>query len=100
MSVEQFEKIVNFILQNIDKEPFTNYENDNPHYKFEKFDVYLAASVGQRNINNDPKISTFNERIIKNQNQYFHIILVRKGDLRLEYPQIQPGMQEQQIYYK
>ena len=39
--------------------------NNNPHYTFKEFNVYLNPEVGQFNINCDPNLSDFNEIVIK-----------------------------------
>ncbi|EMM98243.1 hypothetical protein LEP1GSC035_0011 [Leptospira noguchii str. 2007001578] len=41
--------------------------NDNPHYTFKLFDVYLNPE-SQRNINCEPSLSDFDEIIIKDTN--------------------------------
>ncbi|WP_157814136.1 hypothetical protein [Olleya sp. Bg11-27] len=67
ISFEEFEQIKAFILKNGDKMIFRNFDNNNPHYKYVNCDVFLGADIGQRNINNDPDISDFNQLTIKNR---------------------------------
>jgi hypothetical protein len=59
-SVNNFEKIKNFVLKNGDRAFFCNMVNNNPHYKFDTIaDVYLMPEGGQKNINCDPALSDF-----------------------------------------
>ena len=58
--------------------------NNNPHYSFVDFEAYLNPETGQANINCDTELSDFNELVIRGQDsdpQYFHILIVRPGDL-------------------
>ena len=87
MNYNDFENIKTYILLNGDRETFCNMYNDNPHYSFEGFEAYLNPEIGQLNINCDPELSDFNEIVIRDQNsdpQYFHILIVRNGDLENE----------------
>lgn len=81
ITLEEFEKTKEFILEKGDKMTYRNYDNNNPHYKFSDFDVFLGADIGQRNINNDPKISNFNQLTISDWNsdiRYYELIIVGK----------------------
>ena len=101
MDSEAFEKTKAFILENGDKMTFRNFDNHNPHYKFSNCDAFLGADIGQRNINNDPRVSDFNELTIVDRNaviQYHHVIIVRKGDLAAEKVWIQKDMKEGHVY--
>ncbi|QXP58452.1 hypothetical protein [Olleya sp. HaHaR_3_96] len=101
ISFEEFEQIKAFILKNGDKMIFRNFDNNNPHYKYVNCDVFLGADIGQRNINNDPDISDFNQLTIKNRKaniKQYELIIVRKGDLNAEKQWIKKGMEEEQIY--
>ena len=101
ISFKEFEQIKAFILKNGDKMIFRNFDNNNPHYKYVNCDVFLGADIGQRNINNDPDISDFNQLTIKNRKpniQQYELIIVRKGDLNAEKQWIKKGMEEEQIY--
>lgn len=42
-SKKDFEKVRKFIFKNGDRQTYRNFDNDNPHYRFESFDVYLGA---------------------------------------------------------
>lgn len=87
MNYNDFENIKTYILLNGDRETFCNMYNDNPHYSFEGFEAYLNPEIGQLNINCDPELSDFNEIVIRDQNsdpQYFHLLIVRNGDLENE----------------
>ncbi len=101
INLEEFEKIKEFILKNGDKRTYRNYDNNNPHYKFMNCDVFMAADIGQRYINNDPKVSDFNQVTITDFNsdiKYYELIIIRKGDLKAEKAWIKKGMKEEQVY--
>ena len=86
-SVQNFETIKNFILKNGDKQTYCNMYNNNPHFAYSYFNVYLNPEIGQANINCDPEISDFNEIVIRDQNsdpQYYYLHIVRLGDLENE----------------
>jgi len=88
LGYNDFEKIKNFILKNGDREGgYSNMYNNNPHYSFEGFETYLNPEIGQLNINCDPELSDFNVIVIRDQSsdpQYFHLLIVRNGDLENE----------------
>ncbi len=109
MSFEAFEKAKGFILKCGDrgKKLFRNYDNDNPHYEFVNFDVFLGSDIGQRNINNDPNISDFNEftiadwhsKLSRNSNiVYYKLVIVRPGDIKNKKQWIIEGMKENEVY--
>ncbi|MBT6567328.1 MAG: hypothetical protein HON19_00270 [Flavobacteriales bacterium] len=101
ITLEEFEKTKEFILEKGDKMTYRNYDNNNPHYKFPDFDVFLGADIGQRNINNDPKISNFNQLTISDWNsdiRYYELIIVRKGDIKTKKARIKKGMNEERVY--
>jgi hypothetical protein len=99
LSVARFEKIKHFILAHGNRQTYRQYDNDNPYYKFENFDVYLGADIGQKNINNDPKVSDFNELMIRADMVYYSVIIVRKGDIAAEKFWIEKGMKENEVYF-
>ena len=87
MNYGDFENIKTFILSNGDRKTLGNMYNDNPHYSFEDFETYLNPEIGQLNINCDPELSDFNIIVIRDQSsdpQYFHLLIVRNGDLENE----------------
>ncbi|WDF58267.1 hypothetical protein PQ462_16245 [Flavobacterium sp. KACC 22758] len=98
-SVEDFEKVKRFILKKGKRKTYRNYDNNNPFYDFGKFQSYLGSDIGQQNINNDPKLSDFNELTLKDNNHYFKILIVRKGDTQALKKGIQNGMLENQVYF-
>ncbi|WP_139260558.1 hypothetical protein [Flavobacterium defluvii] len=98
-SVEDFEKVKKFILGKGNRKTYRNFDNNNPYYDFGKFETYLGADIGQQNIYNDPKLSDFNELTIKDDNHYFKILIVRKGDINSSKKGIQNGMKENEIYF-
>lgn len=82
-SMNDFEVVKTFILNNGDRKTYRNFDNNNPHYSFNGFEAYLNAEIGQANPNNDPTISDFNQITIRDRNadpQYYYIHIVRKGD--------------------
>lgn len=97
-SVEDFEQVKNFILKEGNQKTYRNFDNNNPYYDFKKFEVYLASDMGQQNINNDPKISDFNTLTLKDDNQYYEIIIVRTGYIKAKKKGIVNGMQENEVY--
>ncbi len=101
LSLNEFEKIKRFVLKNGDRSTFRNIDNNNPHYKFDKFSIYFGADVGQLNINNDPKISDFNELTIVDwhgNTTYLQLVVVREGDLEINKARLLPGMETGQVY--
>ena len=102
ISYDDFEKIKTYILSNGDRKTYCNMYNGNPHHSFSGFEAYLNPEIGQRNINCDPELSDFNEILIRDHHsdpQYFHLLIVRHGDLDNE--QIirkSSGMIEGKIY--
>lgn len=101
ITYSEFENIKAFILEKGDQMTYRNYDNNNPHYRFKQFDVFLGADVGQRNINNDPNISDFNAMTIADSGadiRYYQIIIVRKGDVKNGKAWLHAGMEEGQVY--
>ncbi|WP_108869066.1 hypothetical protein [Aquimarina aquimarini] len=101
ISITEFEKIKTFILTKGDRMFYRSFDSNNPHFKFTNFDVFMGADIGQANINNDPTISDFNELTIVDRNAditYYHIVIVRKGDLKAQKAWIIKGMKEEQVY--
>jgi hypothetical protein len=98
-SVEDFEQVKTFILEKGIRKTYRNYDNNNPFYDFGKFQGYLAADIGQQNINNDSQLSDFNELTLKDANQYYKILIVRKGDTKASKKGILKGMQEGEVYF-
>ncbi|WP_276381827.1 hypothetical protein [Flavobacterium sp. H4147] len=98
-SIDDFEKVRGFILEKGQRKTYRNYDNHNPYYDFKKFEAYLGADIGQQNINNDPQLSNFNELTLKDDNQYYKILIVRKGDIQASKKGILNGMQENETYY-
>lgn len=97
-SVEDFEKVKSFILKEGNRKTYRNFDNNNPYYDFKKFAAYLASDIGQQNINNDPKVSDFNRLTLKDEDQYYEIIIVRNGDIKAKKKGIVNGMLENEVY--
>jgi len=102
INYNDFESVKTYILSNGDRQGYCNMYNDNPHYSFSGFETYLNPEIGQLNINCDPELSDFNEIIIRDQNsdpQYFHLLIVRIGDLDNEQiSRNKTGLVEGKIY--
>lgn len=105
ISYNDFEKIKAFILNHGDRDGgYSNMYNNNPHYSFPGFETYLNPEIGQLNINCDPELSDFNEIVIRDQSsdpQYFHLLIVRNGDIENEQIRIAknlPGLIEGKVY--
>ncbi len=101
VSVDIFESIKTFVLTNGDKETYSSMYNDNPHFSFEGFELYLNPDIGQSNINCDTSKSDFNEIVIRDQNsnpQYYYVNIVRKGDLADAEIHAFEGMVEEKVY--
>lgn len=97
-SVEDFEKVKSSILKEGNRKTYRNFDNNNPYYDFKKFAAYLASDIGQQNINNDPKVSDFNTLTLKDEDQYYEIIIVRNGDIKAKKKGIVNGMLENEVY--
>lgn len=101
LSLNQFEQIKDFVLKQGDRKTYRNFDNHNPHYRFTNFDIYFGADVGQKNSNNDPSLSDFNQLKISDTSapiRYYELIIVRKGDLTLQKSWLKNGMQECNVY--
>jgi hypothetical protein len=101
LSLKEFEEIKNFVLTNGDRKTFRNFDNHNPHFSFGGFEVFLGADVGQKNINNDPALSDFNQLTIvdpASEARYYELVLVRKDALKEGKAWIREGMEEELVY--
>lgn len=103
LSMEQFEEIKIFILEEGDREIIFNKYLENPHYAFEGFSAYLIPEVGQLNMSCDPALSDFNEIIFQKPTPayiYYRILAIRKGDMendKIEFDYLE-GMLENKVY--
>jgi hypothetical protein len=73
-----FELIKRFVLRKGDRQTYCSMYNQNPHFRFEGFDVYLNPDVGQQNINCDPALSDFDELVVHDERvpgEYFSVKL-------------------------
>lgn len=102
ITAQEFEAIKSFILNNGDRRTYCNKYNNNPHYSFEGFDVYLNPETEQANINCDSDISDFNDMVIHDRDsdpQYYHLLIVRPGDLaNTQVIRATQEMQEGRVY--
>ncbi len=101
MDLETFDKIKNYIIKNGDKKTFRNFDGNNPHYSLFGRELYLGSDIGQKNIDNDPKKSDFNELTV-NSRLYsgvdLHLLAVRTGDIASKKQWIQDDMKEGFVY--
>jgi hypothetical protein len=101
LDIYNFERIINFILENGDRQTYCNMYNNNPHYSFRRFEVYLNPEIGQANMNCDPRISDFNEIVIRDPDsdpQYYYLHIVRSGDPENEQIHTYQGMEADKVY--
>ena len=101
ISTLEFEAIKTYIINNGDREDYSNMYCHSPHYSFEDFETYLDPEIGQANINCDPEISDF-VIVIRDQNsdpQYHDLLIVRNGDIENDQIiRIVSGMGEEKVY--
>ncbi len=101
VSLSFFEEVKHFILERGNRKTFRNFDNANPHFRFDGFSMYLGADIGQKNINNDPEKSDFNQMIIKDNTSditYLHLLIVRDQDVEKEKAWLKPGMKNGEVY--
>ena len=86
LSVENYQRIKDFILKNGDRKTYCNMYNNNPHYEFGTFHAYLNPEGGQININCDPEKSDFDELIIQdwNTDRIYFEVKIKKSKSKLE----------------
>ncbi len=64
-SKKDFEKVRKFIFKNGDRQTYRNLDSNNPHYKFEDFDVYLGTWGQSRFFERDaPRMKDYSELVI------------------------------------
>lgn len=98
-TIDRFEAVKHFILKHGNTQTYRNFDSNNPHYKIDNTDIYLNAETGQRNINNNPDLSDFNEITIHlPSGPYYTIRIVRAGDHRKKNIRIPDKMQEKRVY--
>ena len=67
VTVEAFLKIKSLVLTQGDRQTYCDMYNDNPHYAFKDFDVFLDPDTGQGNINCDKQKSDFNYMVFRTE---------------------------------
>ncbi|QLG46007.1 hypothetical protein [Costertonia aggregata] len=89
-SKKDFEKLRKFILKKGDWRTFRNFDNNNPHFNFTDFDVYLATG-DQRSIfeNGDLKPKDFIELVIQDKG-YYSVYLGQDKNSK-EWPNLENG---------
>ncbi|MCF8358391.1 MAG: hypothetical protein K9H26_06505 [Prolixibacteraceae bacterium] len=102
-SFQEFESVQEFVFENGDRQTYCNLYNDNPHFSFNGFEVYLDPETGQENMNCDPEISDFNQIVIVDLDvslQYYRLLIVREGDLENGkiFFSVPEGIEENKIY--
>ena len=101
IDLKKFETIKKFILEKGDKKTYRNFDNNNPHYNLDDYEVYLGSDIGQRNINNDPKVSDFNELVIHYKGEVpvnLRLVAVRNGNIRSNKQWLSKSMKEGNVY--
>lgn len=98
-NIDRFEAVKHFILKHGNTQTYRNFDNNNPHYKIDSIDIYLNAETGQKNMNNNPGLSDFNEITIHAPSGlYYTIRIVRAGDHRKKDISVPDKMQEKRVY--
>lgn len=103
VSVDLFESIKTFVLNKGDREAYSSMYNDNPHFTFNEFELYLNPDIGQLNSDCDTSKSDFNEIVIRDiyaNPQYYFIRIVRKGDIANEQIITYEGTSEEKVYLR
>lgn len=98
--VDVFERIKTYLLDKGDRKTFRNIDSNNPHLKMAGFDIFLGPEVRQ-NVTCDPELSDFNELIIYDPTkeiQYYHLVIVRRGDKSRENIAIPDWLEEESVY--
>ncbi len=65
LTAANFQLLKLFILRHGDRQTYCNKYNQNPHYDFGGFHVFLEPDVGQQNINCDPDLSDFDTLVVQ-----------------------------------
>lgn len=88
LTSENFLIVKQFILRCGDRMPYGNRYNDNPHYEFSGFDVFLDPS-SPLNIECDPAYSDFNVVVIRDwrTNPSYLRVKISDDQAALELPQ-------------
>ncbi|UII34635.1 hypothetical protein LVD17_12535 [Fulvivirga ulvae] len=82
VSVQQFEQIQRFILANGDRKTYRNIDSNNPHYRFNNFDIFLNPE-NVKLFTGNPDYDKFNEITIydpSSEIQYYTLRVVKAGD--------------------
>lgn len=69
-SKKYFEKVRKFIFKNGDRQTYRNFDSNNPHYKFENFDVYLGTGKQNYFKANKLKPKDYIELVIRDKGYY------------------------------
>lgn len=101
MDLATFDKIKNYIIKSGDKQTFRNFDNSNPHYSLFGRELYLGSDIGQKNIENNPKKSDFNDLTVISRlysGVDLHLLAVRTGDIAAKKQWVQDDMKEGFVY--
>ena len=77
LTATNFLLIKNYILARGDRLTYCNRYNHNPHFQFREIDIYLNPDTGQQNINCDPRLSGFNEMVIRTKDSDYYNLTLR-----------------------
>ena len=74
LSVASFSRITGFILAHGDRQTYCQMYNNNPHVALGGVNLYLNPDTGPQNINCDPKLSGFNQLVIRTDRMEYYSI--------------------------
>jgi len=72
LTAASFIRIRDFVLEHGDRQTYCNMYNHNPHASFNNIDIYLNPDTGQQNINCDPKLSGFNNMVVRTREPWIY----------------------------
>lgn len=101
LNCDEVDSIIEFILKHGDRRTYRNIDNDNPHYSFGDFDVFLGAGRYYEDLDTRPKPAYFSELTIADWDtdiRYYNLVIVRDGDLSQPTRWVWQGMKEGNVY--
>jgi hypothetical protein len=101
---DRFEAVKRRVLERGDRRTYRNLDNHSPHLRCGDVDLFLSPSTRQRNINCDPRLSDFNEIVIRPLVdaviQYYDVCLVRPGDRENPLIYVPAEWEENNVYLR
>jgi hypothetical protein len=86
LSVPSFKRIRDHVLAHGDRQTYCQMYNNNPHTALGGVDIFLNPATGQENISCDPKLSGFNEVVIRTQKMAYYRITLDQARSTLNCP--------------